>query len=83
MKLKKLTGITVITVLVLVIGVAVSGILSKTFAAVQMSEQMVSMRDGVKLHTFIYLPDPDLFWRRAISDNSRKDPLWNWDITPG
>jgi putative CocE/NonD family hydrolase len=61
MKLKKLTRIAVITVLVLFIGVAISGISSKAFAAVQMFEQMVSMRDGVKLHTFIYLPDPDLF----------------------
>lgn len=58
MKIKKLKSLILLSALVLFIGFAASSLPSFSFAASPMMEKWVSMRDGIHLHTFIYLPDP-------------------------
>jgi len=54
-------GISHIAVLALILGFAINVISSKAFAQPQFLEEMVPMRDGVRLHTFVYLPDPKVW----------------------
>ena len=43
------------------IGLTIHGIPSRALAESRMFEKMVSMRDGVRLHTIVYLPDPEVW----------------------
>lgn len=54
-------GILYIPVLLLIIGFAINAVSSNALAQPQFLEEMVPMRDGVRLHTFIYLPDPKVW----------------------
>jgi uncharacterized protein len=42
-------------------GLIITLISSNTYAEPQFFEEMVPMRDGVRLHTFVYLPDPKVW----------------------
>ena len=50
-----------IALLALIIGFGINVIFSKAFAQPQFLEEMVPMRDGIRLHTFVYLPDPKVW----------------------
>jgi len=60
-RVEKLKAITSFAVLVFVIGFTIIGIPLDAIAEPQFLEEMVSMRDGVRLHTFVYLPDPKVW----------------------
>lgn len=57
----KLNKILYLAALLLIIGFTISVISSNGLAEPKMFEEMVPMPDGVRLHTFVYLPDSE-FW---------------------
>ncbi len=62
MERKKRKSLILLLTLLFFIGFTVSSLPSISFAVSPMMEAYVPMRDGVLLHTFIYLPDPDAGW---------------------
>ncbi len=61
----KLKATTSFAVLVFIIGFAIIGISLDSIAEPQFLEEMVPMRDGDRLHTFVYLPDCKV-WSPAL-----------------
>ena len=57
-EMKRRSPIRFLGVFALIIGgLTITLIASNTYAEPQFLEEMVPMRDGVRLHTFVYLPD--------------------------
>jgi len=59
--IRAISGTIISLFLATIIGLTIHGIPSCALAESRVFEKMVAMRDGVRLHTIVYLPDPDVW----------------------